>query len=245
METRPGNESSRTPHRNGYSNEASFDTNMVIILAALLCALLCALGLNSIVRCAVRFSRRFGLDSEGEAGGGLKKSSLKEIPVAVYGSGVNIPATDCPICLGEFVDGEKVRVLPKCHHGFHVRCIDVWLAAHPSCPTCRQSLIEQPPPSDAAADVEAGVLAKDEIVLGDTALVPPKYHFLIIPATFAFSTSIDESSFPSVANTICSTIDERLVNIAECVSINSVHILKNSCMLVATSEFIVGAAAHR
>nr|GLL28051.1 RING-H2 finger protein ATL74 [Ipomoea trifida] len=157
LETRPGNESSRTPHRNGYSNnEASFDTNMVIILAALLCALLCALGLNSIVRCAVRFSRRFGLDSEGEAGGGLKKSSLKEIPVAVYGSGVNIPATDCPICLGEFLDGEKVRVLPKCHHGFHVRCIDVWLAAHPSCPTCRQSLIEQPPPSDAAADVEAG-----------------------------------------------------------------------------------------
>ncbi|XP_019200348.1 PREDICTED: RING-H2 finger protein ATL74 [Ipomoea nil] len=155
-DSRPGNGSSRTPHRNGYPNEASFDTNMVIILAALLCALLCALGLNSIVRCALRFSSRFSSDSDGGGGGGLKKSSLKQIPVAVYGSGVNIPATDCPICLGEFLDGEKVRVLPKCHHGFHVRCIDVWLAAHPSCPTCRQSLIELPPPSDAAADVEAG-----------------------------------------------------------------------------------------
>ncbi|XP_075084155.1 RING-H2 finger protein ATL78-like isoform X2 [Nicotiana tabacum] len=34
----------------GYSKEASFDTNMIIILAALLCALICALGLNSIIR---------------------------------------------------------------------------------------------------------------------------------------------------------------------------------------------------
>ncbi|CAN1157843.1 RING-H2 finger protein ATL78 [Linum perenne] len=38
---------------------ANFDANMVIILAALLCALIRALGLNSIVRCALRCSRRF------------------------------------------------------------------------------------------------------------------------------------------------------------------------------------------
>ncbi|XP_004240864.1 RING-H2 finger protein ATL74 isoform X2 [Solanum lycopersicum] len=147
------------PHH-GYSNEANFDTNMVIILAALLCALICALGLNSIVRCALRCSRRFAFESETArlAATGLKKSTLRQLPLSVYGSGVNIPATDCPICLGEFVDGEKVRVLPKCHHGFHVKCIDIWLALHSSCPTCRQSLLEQNTTAAAAAgDVETGL----------------------------------------------------------------------------------------
>ncbi|KAF3795802.1 RING-H2 finger protein [Nymphaea thermarum] len=132
-----------------YTSEANFDTNMVIILAALLCALICALGLNSIVRCALRCGRR--MSSEPGVGGdnaasraaattGLKKKALKAIPVTEY-SETTIPATECPICLGEFAEGEKVRVLPKCNHGFHVRCIDTWLGSHSSCPTCRNSLL--------------------------------------------------------------------------------------------------------
>ncbi|XP_057509763.1 RING-H2 finger protein ATL74-like [Actinidia eriantha] len=148
--------------RGSYSSEANFDTNMVIILAALLCALICALGLNSIVRCALRCARRFSFETQNEgavrlAATGLKKSTLRLIPVAVYGSGTNIPATDCPICLGEFMNGEKVRVLPKCHHGFHLRCIDMWLASHSSCPTCRQSLLEQQTPSTDTADGDVGL----------------------------------------------------------------------------------------
>ncbi|XP_057979370.1 RING-H2 finger protein ATL74-like [Malania oleifera] len=148
--------------RSSYTNEANFDTNMVIILAALLCALICALGLNSIVRCALRCSRRFTFETPGEtaarfAATGLKKSALRQIPVVVYGSsGVNVPATDCAICLGEFVGGEKIRVLPKCRHGFHVRCIDTWLLSHSSCPTCRQSLPENLSASG-AGDGDTGI----------------------------------------------------------------------------------------
>lgn len=131
----------------GGGGTASFDTNMVFILAALLCALVFALGLNSVVRCALRCGRRVVFENPEEvssrlAATGLKKRSLRRIPVAVYGSGADFPATECPICLGEFADGEKVRVLPRCHHGFHVRCIDKWLASHSSCPTCRQSLLD-------------------------------------------------------------------------------------------------------
>uniref|UniRef100_A0A804JYZ3 RING-type domain-containing protein n=2 Tax=Musa acuminata subsp. malaccensis TaxID=214687 RepID=A0A804JYZ3_MUSAM len=133
--------------RNNGGGTASFDTNMVFILAALLCALVFALGLNSVVRCALRCGRRVVFENPEEvssrlAATGLKKRSLRRIPVAVYGSGADFPATECPICLGEFADGEKVRVLPRCHHGFHVRCIDKWLASHSSCPTCRQSLLD-------------------------------------------------------------------------------------------------------
>ncbi|KAB2026470.1 hypothetical protein ERO13_A06G179300v2 [Gossypium hirsutum] len=153
-----------TKPRSSFTNEANFDTNMVIILAALLCALICALGLNSIVRCALRCSRRFAFETPDEtaarlAATGLKKSALRQIPVAVYGFEMDLKATDCPICLGEFMDGEKVRVLPKCNHSFHVRCIDTWLLSHSSCPTCRQSLLEPAVTCSEAAPVvmETGI----------------------------------------------------------------------------------------
>ena len=159
------NENRSSPTRGAYVSEANFDTNMVIILAALLCALICALGLNSIVRCALRCSRRFAFETPDEAAArlaatGLKKSALRKIPVAAYGSssGIKIIDTDCTICLGEFEEGDKVRVLPKCSHGFHVRCIDPWLVSHSSCPTCRRSLLEQPASSDAAvAEAAVGI----------------------------------------------------------------------------------------
>lgn len=132
------------------AGDANFDSNMVIILAALLCALICALGLNSIVRCALRCGNRLSLETTDQTAirlgaTGLEKSTLSQIPVVVYGSsGLTIPATDCPICLGEFTEGDKVRILPKCNHGFHVKCIDRWLVSRSSCPTCRQPLLEHP-----------------------------------------------------------------------------------------------------
>ncbi|CAD6236192.1 unnamed protein product [Miscanthus lutarioriparius] len=133
----------------GGSSDASFDTNMVIILAALLFALLFALGLNSLARCLIRWARRAPAAAAGEAGGagGLKKRALRSIPVEVYGAcradGAAAVAADvCAICLGEFADGEKVRVLPRCAHGFHVRCVDTWLLSHDSCPTCRGSVLD-------------------------------------------------------------------------------------------------------
>ncbi|KAI4353542.1 hypothetical protein L6164_002485 [Bauhinia variegata] len=127
-----------------FASDSNFDTNMVIVLAALLCALICALGLNSIVRFALSRRRRFSIEAPHQTvAKGLKKGDLSQIPVVVYGSGIDIPATECPICLSEFQKGDKVRMLPKCNHGFHVRCIDTWLESHCSCPNCRHSLLEQ------------------------------------------------------------------------------------------------------
>ena len=160
----PSNENGNKT-RDSIMSDAYFDTNMVIILAALLCALICALGLNSIVRCALRCSRRFSTETPEQtaarlAGTGLKKRDLSQIPVAVYGgSGVNIPATECPICLGDFEKGDKVRMLPKCNHGFHVRCIDTWLVSHSSCPNCRHSLLEKPTNPNASSQGVAGAAA--------------------------------------------------------------------------------------
>ncbi|CAL9152193.1 unnamed protein product [Musa hybrid cultivar] len=132
------------PHAvmNGGGN-AGYDAGMVIVIVALLCALILVLGLNSMVRCALRCGRRLALETPQQAAAtGLNKQSLRRLPEAVYGLGADIPATDCPICLGEFADGEKVRVLPMCRHVFHVECIDKWLASHSSCPTCRRLLLD-------------------------------------------------------------------------------------------------------
>ncbi|KAF5176250.1 Ring-h2 finger protein atl73 [Thalictrum thalictroides] len=62
-------------------------------------------------------------------------------------------AAECAICLSEFVQGEGIRILPKCKHGFHVKCIEAWLSAHVSCPTCRTTCIPPSPPRN--YDVES------------------------------------------------------------------------------------------
>ncbi|KAK4756015.1 hypothetical protein SAY87_009772 [Trapa incisa] len=77
------------PYGGQYINEANFDKNMVIILAALLCALICALGLNLIVRCTIQCSRRFnhraaGPPADQMTATGLKKSVILRIPYAHY-----------------------------------------------------------------------------------------------------------------------------------------------------------------
>lgn len=131
------------------TGQNSFDANIVMILAVLLCALVCALGLNAIVRCALRCSSRVGLESGEQAAArlantGVKKKALKTFPTVAYSPGLDRPGlgSDCVICLSEFAQGERVRILPKCNHGFHVKCIDKWLISHSSCPTCRHCLLD-------------------------------------------------------------------------------------------------------
>ncbi|KAL0906246.1 hypothetical protein M5K25_024723 [Dendrobium thyrsiflorum] len=128
--------------------ELNFSTNIVIILAVLLYALVCAPGLYSIVRCALRCRRWLSFETTEAtetrlAMTRLNNCTLRKIPLSIYGSNGNKPLTECPICLVEFTDGEKVRVLPSCNHSFHVQCIDTWLSFHSSCPICRHSLLDR------------------------------------------------------------------------------------------------------
>jgi len=72
---------------------------------------------------------------------GIGKMDLAALPARVYSTSSPLRALDCPICLSEFMEGEKVRVLPDCCHIFHGDCIDAWLISKPSCPSCRKSLL--------------------------------------------------------------------------------------------------------
>ncbi|KAK8497389.1 hypothetical protein V6N12_018884 [Hibiscus sabdariffa] len=131
----------------------SFDGNIVImVLSVLLCVVICSIGLNSIIRCALRCSILWASEpganntytSARLANTGVKRKSLKTFPTVNYSTELKLPGLDseCVICLSDFTPGDCVRLLPKCNHGFHVRCIDKWLSSHSSCPKCRQCLIE-------------------------------------------------------------------------------------------------------
>ena len=152
-------------------SDASFDADMVIILAAMLCVLVCAIGLDSLIRCvrlhcgrtrtptvaaARHAAATMAAAADAIAGPKKREQIMRRIPVVVYEARAGVSATECAICLGEFEDGEKVRVLPRCYHGFHVQCIDMWLAMNPSCPTCRNSLLEEDGTSEATPTTAAG-----------------------------------------------------------------------------------------
>ncbi|KAL0816481.1 hypothetical protein Bca101_072925 [Brassica carinata] len=128
-----------------HAHQMSFDANVVMVLSVLLCALVCSLGLHSIIRCLLRYSSEASEElTVRMANTGVKRKALKSFQTVSYSKEMNLPGldTECVICLSEFVAGERVKLLPKCHHGFHVRCIDKWLSSHSSCPTCRDCLIQ-------------------------------------------------------------------------------------------------------
>ncbi|XP_010680274.1 RING-H2 finger protein ATL78 [Beta vulgaris subsp. vulgaris] len=133
-----------------------FDANIIMILAVLVCALICSLCINTFIRFVIKCSSMMSgepnyylsminnHDEKKKSVSGLDKRALKTFPVVKFSKDVQIQGlgSECVICLSDFKVGEKVRILPKCNHGFHVKCIDEWLSSHSSCPICRQSLVE-------------------------------------------------------------------------------------------------------
>ncbi|KAL6648793.1 hypothetical protein ACP70R_013017 [Stipagrostis hirtigluma subsp. patula] len=51
-----------------------------------------------------------------------------------------ISVSECAVCLSEFVERERVRLLPNCSHAFHIDCIDTWLQGSARCPFCRSDV---------------------------------------------------------------------------------------------------------
>lgn len=124
----------------------SLNSSVVVVMGVLLFALIAAAFINTIARCLLRRRQTQPSDDHNEREKGLDKSVIEALPVVAYSpdsikssfdpSGEN----DCVVCLSGFVEGEKVRLLPHCKHGFHLVCIDTWLLSHTTCPVCRRSV---------------------------------------------------------------------------------------------------------
>ncbi|KAG2728495.1 hypothetical protein I3843_01G203100 [Carya illinoinensis] len=68
---------------------------------------------------------------------GLDPLVLRSLPVVTFDPNDFKDGLECAVCLSELVPGETARLLPKCNHGFHVDCIDMWFQSHSTCPLCR------------------------------------------------------------------------------------------------------------
>ncbi|CAI0627484.1 unnamed protein product [Linum tenue] len=96
---------------------------------------------------------------------GLDQAFIDALPVFPYKDimGLKEPF-DCPVCLCEFSEKDKLRLLPICSHAFHIDCIDTWLLSNSTCPLCRGSLysaglsFENP-----VFDMEAQLLRDEEV----------------------------------------------------------------------------------
>ncbi|KAG9129298.1 hypothetical protein Leryth_015674 [Lithospermum erythrorhizon] len=140
------------------------NANVVMVITVLLFALICSFCLNAMIRCALRCSSLISSDESIQnslpgprlTNTGVKKQALETFPVVNYTGDLKFPGlSECAICLSEFASGELIRVLPKCSHVFHVKCIDRWLNSHSSCPNCRHCLIERCHKVAGSEDLEA------------------------------------------------------------------------------------------
>ncbi|CAD6344056.1 unnamed protein product [Miscanthus lutarioriparius] len=114
------------------------NSDAILTLALLTCGLVAALTFRVVLQCALRVTR-------GACCGGADDDDPEEqeqaLPCLAFSAGLEMAGSsrsECAICLTKFARGEAVRVLPRCNHGFHARCIDRWLAARPTCPTSRR-----------------------------------------------------------------------------------------------------------
>ncbi|XP_022889557.1 RING-H2 finger protein ATL60-like [Olea europaea var. sylvestris] len=79
---------------------------------------------------------------------GLDPTILRTIPVVIYYPNEFKDGLECAVCLSEVSQGEKTRFLPKCNHGFHMDCIDMWFQSHSTCPLCRDFISNPSNPED-------------------------------------------------------------------------------------------------
>ncbi|KAL8036940.1 hypothetical protein ABFX02_11G008600 [Erythranthe guttata] len=99
---------------------ACVGTFQALVLVILVCTLICAVAFNAVIRymCARRRQPRTPANRKADLGCATAEQE-PEIPFFICSEGMEL--AECPICLSEFAIGERIRVLEKCSHGFHLQ----------------------------------------------------------------------------------------------------------------------------
>jgi hypothetical protein len=98
---------------------------------------------------------------------GVEQAFIDTLPVFAYGSIRGLKdSADCAVCLNEFGEDDRLRLLPKCNHAFHLSCIDTWLLSNSTCPLCRRSLLPDDRPAAAASSSTAAADQLDHQATG-------------------------------------------------------------------------------
>ncbi|BAU02365.1 hypothetical protein LR48_Vigan10g088600 [Vigna angularis] len=134
----PRGQSSSPETLNEAAVKATLFMSLVIFVFALLITAFCFV----FIRCISNRNRALPQVTRG-----LDPRVLSTCPVMSYSAlKLNHPKAvqnapfQCAVCLADFADDDTLRLLPKCGHVFHTRCIEEWLAAHVTCPVCRSDV---------------------------------------------------------------------------------------------------------
>ncbi|KAH7514446.1 hypothetical protein FEM48_Zijuj11G0090400 [Ziziphus jujuba var. spinosa] len=124
--------SSRDSHVNDETS-ARASISRIVMLAEALFEVLDEIHQQSVV-----LSSRPSVSSIGSVPAPIEV--VESLPVKLYTKlqrQQNEEAAQCYICLVEYEEGDRMRILP-CHHEFHKSCVDKWLKEiHRVCPLCR------------------------------------------------------------------------------------------------------------
>uniref|UniRef100_A0A453RL31 RING-type E3 ubiquitin transferase n=1 Tax=Aegilops tauschii subsp. strangulata TaxID=200361 RepID=A0A453RL31_AEGTS len=133
---------------------------------------------------------------------GLEEAAIRRIPTLRYRESKQLQApqaqaaSECAVCLSEFQEGERLRLLPPCLHLFHTDCIDAWLHATANCPLCRTAIsadhvvIDIASPSRGETSNVAGVPATI-VSMGDERIDPRRDELLDVQQPMRRSLSMD------------------------------------------------------
>ncbi|KAA0059353.1 RING-H2 finger protein ATL60-like [Cucumis melo var. makuwa] len=133
---------------------------------------------------------------------GLDSAVLHSIPVVVFSPADFKEGLECAVCLSELSEGEKARLLPRCNHGFHVDCIDMWFKSNSTCPLCRNPVaitepnLEQNPETESST--ESPIFPTNVLFWGNQMQVSSRGVCLEEPQISSSSSSSPSS--PSSAN---------------------------------------------
>ncbi|GMH08290.1 hypothetical protein Nepgr_010130 [Nepenthes gracilis] len=130
---------------------------------------------------------------------GLDPSVLRSLPTFTHSVKTHdegdeaAPPLECAVCLSEFEEGERGRLLPKCNHSFHLDCIDMWLHSHSTCPLCRSPVDADFPASQHGSNPDDVVV---EIVESTGTAPAPSSEFCADGRDDERHVSVEESSAP-------------------------------------------------
>ncbi|CAH0722970.1 unnamed protein product, partial [Brenthis ino] len=139
-------------YTNGYyimvNGDVPFNINTHLLLPFAVVVVLClvVILIFMIVKCIKdrRRARRHRLPNR----------ALRKIPTCKFSKGD--PYDTCAICLDDYQEGERLRVLP-CAHAYHAACVDPWLTQNRRvCPVCKRRVLAagERAPSDLDSDTE-------------------------------------------------------------------------------------------